>query len=576
MKKAILGALFAGAMLASCSNDDSIINGGDPFDGDQAFVKVRIAMADNSGHGTRATEDGGYVNGTPTEQKVYSLGFKFYNTDGSFYGYGETINNPTTNANGTAGTTDQNVEAFVDATVVLKVAEGGTKPAYVVTYVNCDNYKAASESAELNMSNISATATATAEITTGEGTSAVKSTKFRMTTSNYRNLSTESGAKDGYATPVSPDKFYESAAAATAEDNYVDIYVERLAAKVTVAEGTGMTNATITRGDYTLDFTVKGFQLGGINTTSYLIKNLDASWNATTPWSGWQNTSDFRSFWAKDANYTYAEATLDYAAYKEIVPKGTDAAVYCDENTFAARGNSTVNRYKVQPFAYVMGAYTVKKNGTPVTDPYLYDYAGGIYTQDNMIDIMQSAVGNTIVYKLNETSNQYEGQSLAGKVKIVSYVDANDVTDASRVMLQLKDDAALTGLLVKNPDTEATEKYIAANSTLVNNALKNSKVTAVGFKYDASKGGYLAYFPVLIEHLNYKATLADGETQPVGAYGIVRNHVYQLTITKIANLGIGVFNPDIDIIPDDKVKEYYLGAKINILSWKVVKQTVEL
>lgn len=581
MKKAILGALFAGAMLASCSNDDSIINGGDPFDGDQAFVKVRIAMADNSGHGTRATTDGGYVNGTPTEQKVYSLGFKFYNTDGTFYGYGETINNPTTNANGTAGTANQNVEAFVDATVVLKVAEGGTKPAYVVTYVNCDNYKAASESAEPNMSDISATATATAEITTGEGTSAVKSTKFRMSTSNYRNLSTEANAKDGYATPVSPDKFYESAAAATAENNYVDIYVERLAAKVTVAEGTGMTNETITRGDYTLDFTVKGFQLGGINTSSYLIKNLDNSWNATTPWAGWQNTSDFRSFWAKDANYDYAETTLDYAAYKEMVPKGSDAAVYCDENTFAARANSTVNRYKVQPFAYVMGAYTVKKNGTPVTDEeYLYDYAGGIYPQTEMINIMQSAIGNTIVYKQDETDNtKYVGQSLAGKVKIVSYTykeGEKTVTDASRVMLQLKDDADLTGLLVKNPDAEATEKYIAATSTLVNNALKNSKVTAVGFKYDASKGGFLAYFPVLIEHLNYQTTLDEGKTQPVGAYGIVRNHVYQLTITKIANLGIGVFNPDIDIIPDDTVKKYYLGAKINILSWKVVRQTVEL
>lgn len=575
MKKAILGALFAGAMLASCSNDDSIINGGDPFDGDQAFVKVRIAMADNSGHGTRATEDGNYVNGTPTEQKVYSLGFKFYNTDGTFYGYGETINNPATNANGTAGTTGQNVEAFVDATVVLKVAEGGNKPAYVVTYVNCDNYKVASEP---NMSIISTTATATADITTGEGTDATTSKKFRMTTSNYRNLSTEANAKDGYATPVSPDKFYESAAAATAENNYVDIYVERLAAKVTVAEGTDMTNATITRGDYTLDFTVKGFQLGGINTTSYLIKNLESTWNATTPWSNWQRTSDSRSFWAKDANYDYAETTLDYAAYNEMVPKGSDAAVYCDENTFAARGNSTVNRYKVQPFAYVMGAYTVKKNGTPVTDEeYLYDYAGGIYPQTEMINIMQSAVGKTIVFKQNATDNtKYEGQSLAGKVKIVSYVDANDVTDASRVILQLTDDADLTDLLVKNPDAEATEKYIAATSTLVNNALKNSKVTAVGFKYDASKGGFLAYFPVHIEHLNYQTTLDEGETQPVGAYGIVRNHVYQLTITKIANLGIGVFNPDIDIIPDDTVKEYYLGAKINILSWKVVKQTVEL
>lgn len=571
MKKAILGALFAGAMLASCSSDEPVINGPDVFDGDQAFVKVRIAMADNSGHGTRSVTDGSYVNGSPTEQKVYSLGFKFYKADGTFYGYGEAISNPTTKPNGTEGSTGNNIEAFVDATVVLKVAEGGTKPSYVVTYVNCDNYKAASEAQEPNMNDISARTAATANETQGESSVL----KFRMTTSNFKNSG--ANAKDGYLTPVSPDKFYESVAAATAENNYVDIYVERLAAKVSVTQATGLTPETVTRGEYTLDFTVKGFQLGGINTESYLIKNFDTSWNESTPWSSWQIVNDFRSFWAKDINYNYTATSLDYAKYNEGYDNNN--ALYCNENTFEARtAQSTVNRYKVQPFVYVMGVYTVKKNGTAVTSD-VYNYAGGIYPKDQMTNILQNACG-TIVYKQDGADNKkFIGQDLNGKVDITSYTyeeNNTTITDASRVMLQLKEDADLADLFVRNPDQSATEKYIAATPELVNNALKKSNVTAVGFKYDQSKGGHLAYFPVLIEHLNWQSTLGEGAVQPVGAFGVVRNHVYNITINSIASLGIGVFDPTVDIIPDDTVKEYYLGAKINILSWKVVNQGVDL
>ena len=60
-------------------------------------------------------------------------------------------------------------------------------------------------------------------------------------------------------------------------------------------------------------------------------------------------------------------------------------------------------------------------------------------------------------------------------------------------------------------------------------------------------------------------------------YGVVRNHYYQITVNKIANLGKAVSNGDEDIIPNTDFSElYYVGASINILSWKIVNQGVNL
>ena len=60
---------------------------------------------------------------------------------------------------------------------------------------------------------------------------------------------------------------------------------------------------------------------------------------------------------------------------------------------------------------------------------------------------------------------------------------------------------------------------------------------------------------------------------------MVRNHVYALDVTSIKNLGMGVFDPEEEIVPDDPFNEdklYQVGANIKILSWKVVNQNVEL
>lgn len=66
----------------------------------------------------------------------------------------------------------------------------------------------------------------------------------------------------------------------------------------------------------------------------------------------------------------------------------------------------------------------------------------------------------------------------------------------------------------------------------------------------------------------------------LGRYGIVRNHCYQLNITGVTKPGKPLPG-DTDTItpedgPDDPTEDYYISVKINVLSWAVRTQDVEL
>ena len=84
------------------------------------------------------------------------------------------------------------------------------------------------------------------------------------------------------------------------------------------------------------------------------------------------------------------------------------------------------------------------------------------------------------------------------------------------------------------------------------------------------------YYNIPIEHLNNGAITANG-TIPEAKYGVVRNHHYVVTIDNLEKIGKGIFDEDERIVPGDPDGDtYYVGAKINILSWKIVSQNVEL
>jgi hypothetical protein len=81
------------------------------------------------------------------------------------------------------------------------------------------------------------------------------------------------------------------------------------------------------------------------------------------------------------------------------------------------------------------------------------------------------------------------------------------------------------------------------------------------------------YYFVDIEHLG-----AD-KNKPA-YYGVVRNHVYQVDINSIKGYGSPIYDGlDFTVEKPEYPEDYddtYVAAKINVLSWKVVKQTVDI
>ena len=78
------------------------------------------------------------------------------------------------------------------------------------------------------------------------------------------------------------------------------------------------------------------------------------------------------------------------------------------------------------------------------------------------------------------------------------------------------------------------------------------------------------YYIVDIEHLG-----------TAGAkFGVVRNHVYQIDIKSIKGYGSPIYNGLSFIVdkPEYPIEDEasYVAARINVLSWKVVKQGVEI
>lgn len=89
-----------------------------------------------------------------------------------------------------------------------------------------------------------------------------------------------------------------------------------------------------------------------------------------------------------------------------------------------------------------------------------------------------------------------------------------------------------------------------------------------------------AYFNVPLKHIWGNLTDAtnkfNGETVLLGDYGVVRNHIYDLTINSISGLGTGIGDLKQPIVPPTETDQYYINARLNILKWRVVKQSVDL
>lgn len=92
-----------------------------------------------------------------------------------------------------------------------------------------------------------------------------------------------------------------------------------------------------------------------------------------------------------------------------------------------------------------------------------------------------------------------------------------------------------------------------------------------------------AYFNVPLKHIwgsnmvgGANSNKFEGDKVRLGDYGVVRNHIYDLTINSISGLGTGIGDIEQPIVPPTETEQYYINARLNILKWRVVGQSVDL
>ncbi len=578
--KNLLLAAAALVALASCNKEnqtatESPVYGG----GDVAYLSVAVVSSDAEAptKATGTTTESGFFYGSADENTVAVADFFFYKEDGAFFSH------VSQKISGTAkeGTGSDNVEWVGKDIVVLKGLTAKSSPAYMSVILN-DNALATS----LEGHNLSEAQAKVTERIAEEGTT-TSLTKFTMTSSTFDNSNEASGY---FCTKLSASMFKDSAAdaeGAAAEDIAV-AYVERLAAKVQLSLGTILGDGSkVSLGKFKVgaDSVALYVKIGnwGLNATAketYAYKSIDTDWNFGV--FSWNDAGNYRSYWAASPNYgdntcVYADSyansestpvnnykgneanqTLSYVSFNQCAVAPSQVA-YCRENTNtedvlrAKNFNSTAT-------CALLTAQIVDENGAAVS---VVNYENQLWTVDQ--------------YKTRVLS-KYSGIATDTYIPYLAQTGSTNYTKITEDNLKEVNagDGVVYLLIADAP--EGYTYYMKNGDTF--SATTAEQLNANVWKRDMSECNYYnegrMYYSIPVEHLRQGGTYTANDYQEAD-YGVVRNHWYRLTINSIANLGTAVYDADETIVPNDaKTKKYYVGAQVNILSWKVINQSVDL
>ena len=566
---------FAGLALAALVACDKENESGNTLKDGDAYINVKIAYSDPVTKGQAAEPP--FYYGTAAEQKINNAYFIFYYADGSFCQYVKKTDLKM-NSQGAGASTDKNIEELSDGVVLLRGLKSKQYPVYMSVILNSED-----EWIGANIENKSieeASKAVQSAIATADKNDQVNWTNFMMSSSSFDNSDAVSGY---YCTKLKASNFQESEALAIAEGNPVEAYVERLAAKVKVefAESLGTSGKigsfTVNGTSKDLYFNVTGWGLNATTKDSYCFKNINTGWTEETLGFKWNDAANFRSYWGKSTNYgtgiypgTYGSsvdkydektATLNYITYNDL-KVGINGNAYCRENTndpevLGKNFSGTVT-------SVLLKAQVTDKEGNAVT---LYNFAGSLYDEANY----KAAALNSFEAS---TTNRIWKKTVSGGNTTYTKVTADDFS----VVISADGYAHVELKEASNYCFGAGETSTKDATTAEINKLLNGDEA---YKYNTGCSFYkegMMYYNIPIEHLRDDGKYNDSDyVQKEGNYGVVRNHYYIITVNSIRNLGKAVNVPDERIIPnDDDVKNYFVAAKINVLSWKVVRQSVDL
>lgn len=560
----------AALIMSACSSDDGNGSENPNVASEAQYLAVNIVNVGTTPTRGSST-DPNYADGTDAENKINKVRFYFFNSDGSPYTLVGTEETTTgTNVNWLEQKTiskDEGSTSSVDKilnTVLVIKGSTAAAPAKMVTVINPETLNATTlkSNGVVSLSDLCDGLNDTKFYDTPTSGSI---SDFVMTNSAYL----EAGIK------VCPSLVsgHVETSDVDAKNNPVDIYVERVAAKVSTEltdakfeVGTAATwgdglyktkDPVYTYGANTKIYAViEGWGVADENKKAMVVKQISDSWTndniGINPW----NTADYhRCFWESmmpNANATgtsiYSNVNHAFNDYKANIKTGIK---YTLPNTAAAA--SDYSDKKENNMTKFLVAATLKyQDATGAWQKAeVCKYRGVEYLG---INNLKEAVATAYNKYYTKVGTDY---------KELQAADIDFVITPTTATTSLKDYQVVPTLV-----STVTEVYKKNATGGYDDVTTTAKADIEQFTADVRKNGKVYYY-IPINHL--------GKTGSVAECGIVRNHWYKVKLNSITGLGTPVYNEDKTIDPTTPSDENtYLAARVNVLQWRVVTQNVDL
>ena len=563
---------LAAFMFSACSSEDTE-NGGGNNNVDVSYLSVNIQnVGEVMSRAEYDDEKGGtYEDGTEAESKISDVRFYFFNADGSPYILKKSTSTEKDKNWMTPGTITPDgkdhttsVEQITKEVLVIAGQER-VAPHSVVAVINSNTLTTLGEGAlsltdlrdkQDNQFYTTTTTTATPE-------------KFVMANSIYMK-----DGKEEYAVPVTG---HVSTTEEGAKANPIDIYVERVAAKVNTTcdtnEGWKIGTDDWNNGKWTYQLAdklfskydvfvvVDGWSVADANGRATVEKaTLNSTWSndllGINPWT----TGDYhRCFWETSVPFVDGTNEVLNKPFKNISSTIADGVVYTLPNTPKATTDFS-DKMENSLTKVIVAAHLYYKDEAGVAhQAEICKYKGIQYlSKEDVLTVVANE--NKSKYFKKTTDTDSEGHPVYTSI---SYKDLTFATSAPEGgSATLKDYEVI-------PQFLANAEIYDADHNRVDVAEANKALAINANKAQVRREGRVYYYTP-IRHL-------ASEEGKLGYYGVVRNHSYKVNLQKVSGFGTPVYDPDKVIDPTLPEEEnIYLAARINVLSWRVVKSDVNL
>lgn len=603
-------------------------------------VSIRNANPNTRAGGNQTTDSDGRIfeEGYDSENNIKSLRFYFFDgngnpiaiqTNGRNYYEPEEIDNN--------GTSDMpNVEKVLNAVIVINSSDNqiGSKIKKMVAVANHKAIAGKLGADNLSLSQLQAIIGSETEL----NVAADPATGFVMTSSSFvdangnpscaaeiseANIRQSKEEALNYPVDVYVERAVAKVRVKAAWDNTMSVRTDvkyngetYTAIALTSKNADGTTTKKIT-----VDNTDNGAQVYAIFRNwelwwtadrSYLFKKVDNWTSQLGDW--WNHYSYHRSYWAENPTDVKLNKHPHNFATKNILASGSFSganvaaeAAYCLENAAKANNGGLMDTYNPdnattpRTLVYLSALLVTVDEAGNATPLPLAEWASSRGTvaaiKAKMFKINENVVYLRSANPISSTSgsttdpdgNTIESGGRIYKLYPITVDDLHFVSGLQAGMAndQVENSPRYLSYLVLNDnltrtengtpvelDTKLYQKNMDGTFDDLTIEAANAIFKSVGGAKIWNSGN--TYYYHEINHL--------GTDETKGYYGVVRNHIYEVALNNVYGLGTPVLTPEDgedpdnweDIIPQKPSNEFYLGARVNILSWRVVFNKVTL